>query len=97
MATAADRTAKLQASIEAQAKKLAELKAKKSKIEARSRSQEKAAERKLETRRLVLLGAYLNEQLKQAGHDPALFNYGTGEQFGSWLKRPEERALFGLS
>lgn len=95
MATASERAAKLQASIEAQAKRLAETKAKKARIEALARSKEKAAERKLETRRSVLMGAFVREQLTSAGHDPVMFS-PYGKQFGTWLKRPEERLLFGL-
>ena len=92
MATAAERTAKLQASIEAQAKKLAELKAKKAKMDARGRSKEKADERKKETRRLVLLGAFLKSRM-DASEDAKSKTLAGLENF---LKRPEERVLFGF-
>jgi predicted transcriptional regulator len=92
MATSAERTAKLEASIEAQAKKLAELKAKKAKLDARGRYKEKAEERKKETRRLILLGAYLKSRMdadEEAKHKTLLALDG-------FLNRPEERALFGF-
>ena len=92
MATSAERTAKLEASIEAQAKKLAELKAKKAKIDARGRSKEKADERRKETRRLVLLGAFLKSRM-DASEDA---KSKTLAGLDTFLKRPEERALFGF-
>lgn len=92
MATAAERTAKLEASIEAQAKKLAELKAKKAKIDARDRSKEKAEERKKETRRLVLLGAFLKSRMDTSEEAKTKTLAG----LDSFLKRPEERTLFGF-
>lgn len=92
MATSAERTAKLEASIEAQAKKLAELKAKKAKIDARGRYKEKAEERKKETRRLVLLGAFLKKRMD--ANDETKTKTMAG--LDSFLKRPEERELFKL-
>lgn len=92
MATAAERTAKLQASIEAQAKKLAELKAKKAKIDARGRSKEKADERRKETRRLVLLGAFLKSRMDASEEAKTKTLAG----LDSFLKRHEERMLFGF-
>lgn len=93
MATAAEQATKLQASIEAQSKRLAELKAKKAKIEARGRSKEKAEMRKLETRRLVLLGAFLKSRMDASEESKTKTLAG----LNGFLKRPEERALFGLS
>ena len=92
MATSAERTAKLEASIEAQAKKLAELKAKKAKIDAQGRYKEKAEERKKETRRLVLLGAFLKNRMD--ANDETKTKTMAG--LDSFLKRPEERELFNL-
>ena len=92
LAISAERTAKLEASIEAQAKKLAELKAKKAKIDARGRYKEKAEERKKETRRLVLLGAFLKSRMD--ANDETKTKTMAG--LDSFLKRPEERALFNL-
>jgi hypothetical protein len=93
MATAAERTAKLQASIEVQAKKLAELKAKKAKMDARGRSKEKADERRKETRRLVLLGAFLKSRMDASEEAKSKTLSG----LDGFLKRPEERMLFGFS
>jgi len=95
MATQAEQAAKLQVSIDAQAKKLAELKAKKAKIEARGRFKEKSLERKNETRRLVLMGAFVNDQLVKNGIGFSALSY-EGKKFDDWLTRPEERALFKL-
>jgi septal ring factor EnvC (AmiA/AmiB activator) len=92
MATQAERTARLQATIDAQAKRLAELKAKKAKIEARGRSIEKAEARKLETRRLVLLGAFLKSRMDASEESKMKTLAG----LDAFLKRPEERALFGF-
>lgn len=92
LATSAERTAKLEASIEAQAKKLAELKAKKAKIDARGRYKEKAEERKKETRRLVLLGAFLKNRMDTNDETKTKTMAG----LNSFLKRPEERELFNL-
>lgn len=92
MATAAERTAKLDASIEAQAKKLAELKVKKAKIDARGRSKEKAEERRKETRRLILLGAFLKSRMDASEEARSKTLAG----LDSFLKKPEERTLFGF-
>jgi hypothetical protein len=92
LATSAERTAKLEASIEAQAKKLAELKAKKAKMDARGRYKEKAEERKKETRRLVLLGAFLKSRMDANEETKTKTIAG----LDSFLKRPEERELFNL-
>ena len=92
LATSAERTAKLEASIEAQARKLVELKAKKAKLDARGRYKEKAEERKKETRRLVLLGAFLKSRMDANEETKTKTMAG----LDSFLKRPEERELFNL-
>jgi hypothetical protein len=92
MATKAEQTAKLQASIEAQAKRLAELKAKKARIDAIDRSKEKSEERKKETRRLVLLGVFFKSKM-ESNDD---FRTRTMAGLDVFLTRPEERKLFGL-
>ena len=93
MATQTARAAKLQATIEAQAKRLAELKAKKVKIDAKGRSKEKAVARKLENRRLILMGAYLKHRMD----DSQEVHAQTMKGLDGFLKRPDERALFGLA
>lgn len=91
MATTAERSEKLKASIEAQAKKLAQLKKQKAKID----SQGKVTEKKKNTRRLILLGAFIDSQLAKNGISPALLTY-ENKRFNDFLTRPEERALFDL-
>ncbi len=92
MATAAERAAKLQASIEAQQQKLAELKRTKARLEARQRFKETAEARKNENGRKVLLGAFLLAK----GVDPAAFAF-KGESFEQWLTQPHHRARFGFA
>lgn len=95
MATTTDRKAQLEARIEAQAKKLAELKGKKARLDAIEKRKAVALSRKAETRRLVLLGAFINARL-EAGNVKAADLAVGGVSFSSWLKRDEERALFDL-
>lgn len=85
---------KLQASIDAQLKKLEQLKAQKLKIEARNRAKLKGQERKNDTRRKILLGAFVVEQMERAGKSLAAFHL-EGQQFQAWLTRDDDRALFG--
>lgn len=96
MATTTDRKAQLEARIEAQAKKLAELKGKKARLDAIEKRKAVALSRKAETRRLVLLGAFVNARLEAAGGAKAGELVIGGVSFSSWLKRDEERALFDL-
>ena len=84
---------KLEASIEAQQKKLAQLKAHKQKIEARLRAKEQGLARKQDTRRKVLAGALLLELMSR---DPELQKQMLGKLSG-FLTRPDDRALFELS
>lgn len=86
---------KLQASIDAQLKKLEQLKAQKLKIEARNRAKLKGQERKNDTRRKVLLGAFVVEQMERAGKSLASFNL-EGKPFEAWLTRDADRALFAV-
>lgn len=95
MATTTDRKAQLEARIEAQAKKLAELKGKKARLDAIEKRKAVALSRKAETRRLVLLGAFVNARM-EAGNVKAGDLAVGGVSFSSWLKRDEERALFDL-
>ncbi len=84
---------KLDASIEAQQKKLAQLKAHKQKIEARLRAKEQGMARKEDTRKKVLAGALLLELMAK---DPELHKQMLGK-LSSFLTRPNDRVLFGLS
>lgn len=92
MATAQERAQKLQATIDAQHKRLMDLKAAKAKLEARERSRLKVDERKKETRRLILLGAFLKNRMESNPDTRAKILLGL-DQF---LQRPEERTLFNL-
>ena len=92
MATISERQAKLQASIEAQAKKLAELKAKQAKIEARQRAAEKSEARKIDTRKKILAGAYALSLLEKKGEYATKFMAG----LNGFLEKSADRELFGL-
>ena len=92
MATAQERAQKLQANIEAQHKRLMDLKAAKAKLEARERSRLKVDERKKETRRLVLLGAFLKSRMDSSEETRAKTLSGLDR----FLQRTDERGLFDL-
>jgi hypothetical protein len=61
-------------------------------MDARGRYKEKAEERKKETRRLVLLGAFLKSRMDANEETKTKTIAG----LDSFLKRPEERELFNL-
>ena len=83
---------KLEASIEAQQKKLAQLKAQRQRIEARDRSRAQAATRKQDTRRKILAGAMLLDLMsKDANLQKQML-----AKLESFLTREDDRALFGL-
>ena len=84
---------KLEASIEAQQKKLAQLKAQKQRIEARAKARAQAFTRKQDTRRKILVGAML---LDLMGKDAELERQMLGRLDG-FLRREDDRALFGLA
>lgn len=92
MATAQERAQKLQATIDAQHKRLMDLKAAKAKLEARERSRLKVDERKKETRRLVLLGAFLKSRM-EASEETRVKTISGLDRF---LQRTDERSLFNL-
>ncbi len=83
---------KLEATIEAQQNKLAQLKAKKQKMEALHKARESGLARRQDTRRKVLAGAMLMELMEK---DPGLMKEMLGK-LSSFLVRPDDRALFGL-
>lgn len=92
MATAQERAQKLQVTIDAQHKRLMDLKAAKAKLEARERSRLKIDERKKETRRLVLLGAFLKSKMDTNEETSSKTMAGLDR----FLQRADERALFNL-
>ena len=83
---------KLDASIEAQQAKLAQLKARKQKLEALAKTKLQGLARKQDTRRKVLVGAMLLERMDR---DPQVKQQLMG-QLASFLTRREDRLLFGL-
>lgn len=82
----------LDASIENQQKKLEQMKARKQQIEARLKSAEKKRARQQDTRRKILAGAFFLE----AARGGVLTVEVEGQTLESFLKRADDRELFGL-
>lgn len=89
------RIAKAEETLKAAHEKLKQAKALKQKQEARQRATLAKRERAADTRRKVLVGAFILEQLERSGIGAALLTY-EGGQFADWLTRPYDRELFGL-
>jgi septal ring factor EnvC (AmiA/AmiB activator) len=85
-------TAAIEAKIKAAADKLAKLKADKRKAEARLRSAESKAKRATDTRRKILLGAYLLERMSKDEASKAKVMTG----LDAYLTEARDRALFDL-
>ncbi len=85
--------AKLDDKIKALEDQLKQAKALKAKAEAKQRAAEAAAKRTAETRRKVLVGALV---LDQAKRDATVRDW-LQQVLEAGLKRPDERALFGLA
>ena len=83
---------KLEADIEAQRKKLEQLKAQKQQIEARERAKLRGIERKNDTRRKILAGAMVVEMM-QSDED---VKRKILARLDGFLTRPDDRALFDL-
>lgn len=81
---------KLEASIEAQQKKLAQLKAQKQKMEALQKAKLSGLARRQDTRRKVLAGAMVLELMDK---DPEVGKQMLGK-LSAFLVRPDDRALF---
>ncbi|HDR9165948.1 mobilization protein [Burkholderia vietnamiensis] len=96
MAQIDQRIAKAEEALKAAHDKLKQAKALKQKQEARKRATLAKAERAAETRRKVLVGAFILEQLERNGIGAALLTY-EGGRFADWLTRPHDRELFGLA
>lgn len=80
------------------ATKLEQLQQRKAAIDkaiARERTKAKSAQRRLDDRRKVLMGAFVLDQLQRAGTNAATLTF-EGKKFSEWLTRDDERALFGL-
>ena len=80
---------------EALAKQAQQARAKAQRLEAKARAQQAGAERSRDTKRKVLLGAYLLAQVRAQGWELAALNIGQ-QPLADYLTRPEDRALFGL-
>lgn len=76
--------------------KLKQAKAKKQKMEGMKRASEMKAQRAQDTRKKILLGAYVLEEMQHVKHVPSLYKYSE-KTFDSWLVRDDDRALFGLT
>lgn len=74
--------------------KLKQAKALKQKQEARQRAIDAKLKRTADTRRKVLLGAFLLEHMERAGKNPLAFSF-EGKRFEPWLTRDDDRILFG--
>lgn len=80
---------------EALAKQAQQAKAKAQRLEAIARANEAKADRARDTKRKVLLGAYLLTQARAHGWELAALNIGQ-QPLSDYLTRKEDRALFGL-
>jgi hypothetical protein len=61
----------------------------------RQRSKEAGVQRKIDTRRKVLLGSFVQSMHTKNGIHASQFTYES-ERFADFLKRDDDRALFGL-
>ena len=73
--------------------KLKQAKAKKQKMEAMKRASETKAQRSQDTRKKILLGAFVMERMEKSPEYAAKVMPGLGE----FLKRDTDRALFGFA
>lgn len=96
MAQIDQRIAKAEEALKTAQDKLKQARALKQKQEALKRATLAKAERAAETRRKVLVGAFILEQLERNGTGAALLTY-EGGRFADWLTRPHDRELFGLT
>ena len=77
------------------AKQAQQARAKAQRLEAKARAMQAGAERSRDTKRKVLLGAYLMAQVKAQGWDLSALNIGQ-QPLADYLVRDEDRALFSL-
>jgi hypothetical protein len=76
--------------------KLKQAKVQKQQIEARKRAVKSKAKRLKDTRRKILIGAFVLEQTEKSGNNVALFTL-EGKRFDEWVKRSDERELFKMA
>ena len=95
MATRQDIHAKLAAIDLKKAEALKVLQARRAKLKAKLASLDRPSksQRRLDARRKILLGAFVLEQLEQAGIAPLALAF-EGKRFDDWLVRPTDRAVF---
>jgi ferric-dicitrate binding protein FerR (iron transport regulator) len=77
------------------AKQAQQARAKAQRLEAKARAQQAGAERSRDTKRKVLLGAYIMAQAKAQGWELAALHIGQ-QTLADYLTRDEDRALFSL-
>lgn len=94
----ATRVQQAQDAVKAAQERLKKAKAAQQLAEARKRAAATKVERAKDTRRKVLLGAFVMEFFAARKADPArfLFSGENGRRFEDWLKKEADRALFGL-
>lgn len=80
---------------EALGKQAQQAKAKAKRLEAQARAQQAGAERARDTKRKVLLGAYVLAQARAQGWDLSALHIGQ-QTLADFLIHPEDRALFSL-
>ena len=85
----------IQAKIDELEKKLKQAKELAKKQAARDRLKTVSANRKLENKQKFLMGSFVLEKMKDSQMNPAFFTM-SGQDFGDWLTRDNERAAFGL-
>ena len=85
--------AKIDDTIEKIKKELKQAQERKKKMQARTLSAELKSQRSKDTRKKILLGAFLMERMEKNPDYAAKVMLG----FGDYLKRDDDRALFGLA
>ncbi len=78
------------------ADKLKKAKALAQKQASRIKSKEKAAVKKVDTRKKILVGAYVLQEMEARGEPVERLNIN-GIIYADWLRRDDDRALFGLA
>jgi len=98
MATRAEIEAKLQQIDQRKAEALKALQARKLKLRAKLAQLDRPSksQRRLDARRKILVGAFILDQLEQAGRSPSTLAF-EGKRFADWLVRPNDRAVFEMA
>lgn len=98
MPTQAELRARLEAINQKEKERRAALSARKAKLLAqlKAASRPSKAERRLDARRKILIGAFVLDQLEVRQEDPVGFEFN-GKRFADWLVRDTDRACFVLA